>query len=103
MVQKYKIKKIANATSGATESICPDQYIPRGWVIIDYNTCAGCCGRAGELVKKPTIKRIDKLPRGSKLDICPDQEVPRGWVVIDNSSCAGCCGRPGELVKKMLA
>jgi hypothetical protein len=92
---------VSSITYSQTESICPDQSIPRGWVVIDKTTCAGCCGMSGELVYRLTIKRIDQTPVGQTESICPNQSIPRGWVVIDKTTCAGCCGMPGELVYRL--
>ena len=84
-------------TESQTMEVCPG-YVPRGWVIVSYRSCAGCCGQPGEIVLMPTIKRIDNMPVGTTIEVCP-QRIPRGWVTISYRSCAGCCGQPGELVQ----
>ena len=58
--------------------ICPDQPIPPGWVVIDVETCAGCCTPDNDY--RPVIRKVDTLAPETELTVCP-QPMPDGWVI----------------------
>lgn len=98
LILTFLILFFSSTLYSQTQSICPGQPVPTGWIIIGSTSCAGCCGTAGQIVNMPTIKRFDNLPSGTTLSICPGQETPAGWVITGSTSCAGCCGLGGQTV-----